>query len=191
MIRILMSAPNVLLLDEPTNDLDTDTLTVLEEYLEGFSGAVVTISHDRYFLDKIVDTILEFRDVGEIRRYTGNFSDYLAKRKMETVESAPPVIGSNPASAGPSRPPSRPPKLKLTFAQQREFQSIDEDISGLEEMLRRAEDDIQNNASDYEKLMPVIEEKERLESALAEKMNRWVYLNEIAEQINSKQTGAV
>jgi len=191
MMRILMSAPNVLLLDEPTNDLDTDTLTVLEEYLAGFSGAVVTISHDRYFLDKIVDTILEFRDAGEIRSYTGNFSDYLSKRKTEAVEYAPPAIGSKPASAGPSLPPSRPPKLKLTFAQQREFQSIDEDISGLEEMLRRAEDDIQNNASDYEKLMPVIAEKERLESALAEKMNRWVYLNEIAEQINSKQTGAV
>ena len=190
MLRILMSAPNVLLLDEPTNDLDTDTLTVLEEYLAGFSGAVVTISHDRYFLDKIVDTIFEFRDGGEIRRYTGNFSDYLAKREPEAgaVES---TLTAKSTSAEPSHSPSRPTKLKLTFAQQRELNSIDEDISGLEDQLRRAEEDMQRYASDYEKLMPVIAEKGRLESALADKMNRWVYLNEIAEQINSERPGSV
>jgi ATP-binding cassette subfamily F protein uup len=180
-------------LDEPTNDLDTDTLTVLEEYLMGFSGAVVTISHDRYFLDKIVDTIFEFRDAGEIRRYTGNFSDYLAKREPEVgaAQSALTAITDKSVSAELSPPPSRPAKLKLTFAQQRELNSIDEDISGLEDQLRRAEEDMQSNASNYEKLMPVIAEKGRLESALADKMNRWVYLNEIAEQINSKRPGPV
>ena len=193
MLRILMGAPNVLLLDEPTNDLDTDTLTVLEEYLANFSGAVVTISHDRYFLDKIADTIFEFRDGGEIRRYTGNFSDYLAKREPEAnaSDSLPAAMRDISATAEPSRPSPRPAKLKFTFAQQREFNTIEEDISALEEQLRRAEEDMQSNASDYVKLMPVIAEKRRLESALAEKMNRWVYLNEIAEQINSQRPGTV
>jgi ATP-binding cassette subfamily F protein uup len=189
MLRILMGAPNVLLMDEPTNDLDTDTLTVLEEYLEGFNGVVVTISHDRYFLDKIVDTIFEFRAGGEILRYTGNYSDYLGKREPEAADTAFTANTDKSASAEPSRSSSRPPKLKLTFAQQRELNVIDEDISGLEDQLRRAEEDIQSYASDYEKLMPAMAEKERLESALADKMNRWVYLNELAEQINSKQPG--
>ena len=193
MLRILMGAPNVLLLDEPTNDLDTDTLTVLEEYLAGFGGAVVTISHDRYFLDKIADTIFEFRDAGEIRRYTGNFSDYLARREQEADAAGPAhaAIKDMSASAEPSRPPSRPAKLKFTFAQQREFNAIDEDIAALEEALRRAEEDMKSFASDYEKLMPVIAEKERLESALADKMDRWVYLSELAEQINSQRPGSV
>ncbi len=193
LLRVLMSAPNVLLLDEPTNDLDTDTLTVLEEYLAGFSGAVVTISHDRYFLDKIVDTIFEFRDGGEIRRYTGNFSDYLAKREPEatTAETASSAPMDKAASAEPSRSPSRPPKLKLTFSEQRELSTIDEDIAALELGLRLVEEEVEINASNYEKLMPAIAEKERLASALVDKMNRWVYLNELVEQINSRQPGSV
>ncbi len=193
MLRILMGAPNVLLLDEPTNDLDTDTLTVLEDYLEGFNGAVVTISHDRYFLDKIVDTIFEFRDGGEIRRYTGNYSDYLARREPEAgaAESALTAAADKSTSAEPSRLPPRPAKPKLTFAQQRELNALDEDIAGLEDQLRMAEEDIQRNASDYEKLISVIAEKERIESALADKMDRWVYLNELAEQIKSMQPGSV
>ena len=188
MLRVLMSAPNVLLLDEPTNDLDTDTLTVLEDYLEGFGGAVVTISHDRYFLDKIADTILEFRDGGEIRRYTGNFSDYLSRREPEAATPAAAAV-SGKSAPEPSRTPPRPAKPKLTFSQQRELDTIDDVISDLEDQLRRAEEDILSSASDYEKLMTLTAEKERLEEALADKMNRWVYLNEIAEQISSQRQG--
>ena len=193
MLRALMGAPNVLLLDEPTNDLDTDTLTVLEDYLEGFSGAVVTISHDRYFLDKIADTILEFRDGGEIRRYTGNFSDYLARREPESGAGGPVLTAAAGKSAlsEPSRAPQRPARLKLTFSQQRELDTIDDVISDLEDQLRHAEEDMQSSASDYEKLMLLTAEKERLEAALADKMNRWVYLNELAEQISSQRSGPV
>lgn len=189
LLRILMGAPNILLLDEPTNDLDTDTLTVLEEYLESFSGAAVTISHDRYFLDKVVDTIFEFRDDGDIRQYTGGYSDYLDKREPETGEAdaVPSAKMDKAQSSEPSRAPSKPAKLRFTFAEQREFGTIDADILALEDHLRKAEEDVERYASDYEKLLPALAEKGRLEAALAEKMNRWVYLNELAERIASER----
>ena len=181
LLRILMGAPNVLLLDEPTNDLDTDTLTVLEDYLESFPGAVVTVSHDRYFLDKVVDTIFEFREDGDIRQYVGGYSDYLEKREPEPGDDAvtSAKVDKN-QSVGSS---SRSEKLKFTFAEQREFSIIDADIASLEDHLRQAEEDIERYASDYEKLLGVLAEKGRLEAALADKMNRWVYLNELAERI--------
>ena len=193
LLRILMGAPNVLLLDEPTNDLDTDTLTVLEEYLESFAGAVVTVSHDRYFLDKVVDTIFEFRENGEIRQYTGGYSDYLEKREPEIgdTDAVPSKKVEKAKSDEPTRSPSKPAKPKFTFAEQREFGTIDADIAALEDQLRQAEGDIERYASDYEKLMPVLAEKGRLEAALAEKMNRWVYLNELAERIASERHGTV
>ena len=183
LLRILMGAPNILLLDEPTNDLDTDTLTVLEEYLENFAGAVVTVSHDRYFLDKVVDTILELRDGGDICQYTGGYSDYLDKREPDTADADAAPSDKTDKSAEPSRSPSKPAKLRFTFAEQREFSTIDADIATLEDHLRQAEEDIERHASDYEKLLNVLAEKGRLEAALAEKMNRWVYLNELAERI--------
>jgi ATP-binding cassette subfamily F protein uup len=193
LLRILMGAPNVLLLDEPTNDLDTDTLTVLEEYLESFGGAVVAISHDRYFLDKVVDTIFEFRDDGEIRQYTGGYSDYLEKCEPEAGEadSASSAKDDKAKSHEPSRSPSKPAKPRFTFAEQREFGTIDADIAALEDRLRQAVEDVERYASDYEKLMPVLAEKGRLEAALAEKMDRWVYLNELAERIGGERPGTV
>lgn len=190
LLRILMGAPNILLLDEPTNDLDTTTLTVLEDYLEDFNGAVIAISHDRYFLDKVVDTIFEFREGGEIRQYTGGYSDYLEKRiadagDTDTAAFSKANKSGNPKSAEPPRPEKKQTKLKFTFAEQREFAAIDDDMAHLEERLRQAEAGITQYASDYERLMPFLEEKERLEAELALKMDRWVYLNELAEKINA------
>ncbi len=194
LLRILMGAPNILLLDEPTNDLDTNTLTVLEDYLEDFNGAVIAISHDRYFLDKVVDTIFEFRENGEIRQYTGGYSDYLEKRDSDAGDSDAAALGKadkseKPKSTEPSRTEKKQTKPKFTFAEQREFNTIDADITLLEERLRQAEAGITQYASDYERLMPFLDEKERLEAALALKMDRWVYLNELAEKINANLPG--
>ena len=185
MLRVLMGAPNVLLLDEPTNDLDTDTLTVLEEYLESFAGAVVSISHDRYFLDKVMDAIIEFREDGEIRQYSGGYSDYLEKREPETDGFARTNKDTKIKAASPRVAP-RP--VKFSFSEQREYETIDADIAVLEAQLSQAIINVEHCASDYEKLMPALAEKERLESALGEKMNRWVYLNELAERIENART---
>ncbi len=191
MLRILMGAPNVLLLDEPTNDLDTDTLTILEEYLESFNGAIITVSHDRYFLDKVVDTIFEFRDGGDIRQYTGGYSEYLNKREPETgdANAAPAAQKDKAISVEPSRLPSKSAKLKFTFAEQREFSTIDADIAAMEVQLRQAEENVELYASDYEKLLAALAEKGRLEAALTQMMNRWVYLNELAEKIERQRIG--
>lgn len=191
LLRILMGAPNVLLLDEPTNDLDTDTLTVLEDYLETFSGAVVTISHDRYFLDKAVDTILEIREGGEVRRYNGGYSDYLQKREPQDEEGQglEPVKATKEKTAEASRVDTRPAKAKFSFSQQREYAGIEDEIAALEERLERAGEDVDRFASDYEKLLPAIAQKESLEAQLAEKMDRWVYLSELAQKIEDQRTG--
>ena len=187
LLRILMGTPNILLLDEPTNDLDTATLTVLEDYLEDSNGAVIAISHDRYFLDKVVDTIFEFRENGEIREYTGGFSDYLEKRDSDAASASKADKSSKPKSTELPRPEKKQTKLKFTFAEQRDFDTIDADIALLEEKLKQAEAGITQYASDYERLKPFLEEKEHLEAELHLKMDRWVYLNELAEKINGNQ----
>jgi ATP-binding cassette subfamily F protein uup len=192
LLRVLMGAPNILLLDEPTNDLDTTTLTVLEDYLEDFNGAVITISHDRYFLDKVVDTIFEFREGGEIRKYAGGYSDYLEKREKEAddLDAAALSKAGKSGKLKPIEPPRQEKKqtrLKFTFSEQREFDTIDDDIALLEEKLNKVEAGITQYASDYDKLMPFLEEKEKVEAELAAKMDRWVYLNELAERIKRNQ----
>ncbi len=181
LLRVLMSAPNILLLDEPTNDLDTATLTVLEEYLEGFKGAVIAISHDRYFLDKVVDTILAFQDHGEVRLYAGNYSDYLDKCESEADNAD--IKSEKPKSSEPVRQPKQS-KPRFSFSEQREFNTIDSDLAALEDQLRQLERSIDQSARDYEQLIVLLDEKDRLSAALEIKMNRWVYLNELAERIN-------
>jgi ATP-binding cassette subfamily F protein uup len=179
LLKILMTAPNILLLDEPTNDLDITTLTILEDYLESFSGAVIAVSHDRYFLDKTANEIFEFRN-GICTRFNGNYSDYAEKAKEMYADEAPKPKKENTKK---ERVFVGKKKLRFSFKEQREFETIDDDIASLEEQIAAAEKDIAANSSDYVKLQELSDKKEQLENELAEKMERWVYLNDLAERI--------
>ena len=184
LLKILMTAPNILLLDEPTNDLDIATLTILEDYLENFSGAVIAVSHDRYFLDKMADEIFEFRD-GQCTRYNGNYSDYAEK-----------ALSAGSADEGRTKKKAEKKervytgktKLRFSFKEQREYDTIDDDIAKLEQDIADTEKDIAANSSDYVKLQELSDKKELLEQELSEKMERWVYLNDLAERIERGET---
>ena len=179
LLSVLMSAPNVLLLDEPTNDLDVMTLSILEDYLQSFPGPILTVSHDRFFLDKLADQIFEVRGDGEIHRYVGNWSDWAAKRKEEEapvkVEKPKAVVERN-----------REKKLKFSFKEQREFETIDDDLAELEAKLAACLEEQGTCGSDYVKLQELQNQQAELESKLEEKMERWVYLNELKEKIDAQ-----
>jgi len=180
LLSILMEAPNILLLDEPTNDLDIQTLTILEEYLENFNGAVIAVSHDRYFLDKAVDTIFEFQGNGKIRKCLGGYSDYLAgltadEPQKKTIEAKP----------VPAKKEKSNKKLKFTFNEQREFETIDAEIAELEEQVKRISVLINTEVSDYLKLQENIAKREVLEKTLEDKMERWIYLYDLGEKIET------
>ncbi len=181
LLGVLMSAPNVLLLDEPTNDLDIETLTILEDYLASFDGIVIAVSHDRYFLDKIATQIFEVSDSGEVLRYTGGYTDYLGKRR----ESATEVKEKKEKKETPREP--KPPKLRFSYKEQREYAVIEDEIAQLEEKIAQADTDMAVNATDYTALQRLTEEKEQLETALEEKMGRWMYLSELAEKIEAQK----
>ncbi len=184
LLGILMAAPNILLLDEPTNDLDIETLTILEDYLDAFPGAVIAVSHDRYFLDKTAGSIFEVGANGVVTRYEGNHGDYLRKRKSE--EKAAPA--PKKAETAP-RAQNRPQKLRFSFKEQREYDTIDRDIADLEARLAACEGEIAANASDYVKLQALAEQKQALEAELEHKTERWVYLNDLAERIEAERGG--
>lgn len=181
LLGVLMSAPNVLLLDEPTNDLDIETLTILEDYLASFDGIVIAVSHDRYFLDKIATQIFEVSDSGEVLRYTGGYTDYLGKRR----ESAPEVKEKKEKKETPREP--KPQKLRFSYKEQREYAVIEDEIAQLEKKIAQADADMAANATDYTALQRLTEEKEQLETALEEKMGRWMYLSELAEKIEAQK----
>ena len=180
LLSILMQAPNVLLLDEPTNDLDITTLSILEDYLETFPGPVLAVSHDRYFLDRLAGEILEVSEGGAVTRHVGNYSDYAASRPEPEAPEKKAVEKKEP-------PKPRPKKLKFSFKEQREYDTIDADIAALEEKIAACDREIAENASDYLALERLSEEKSQLEAQLDEKTERWVYLTELAEQIEAQR----
>ena len=185
LLRILMEAPNVLILDEPTNDLDIQTLRILEDYLDTFPGIVITVSHDRYFLDRVVRRIFAFEGNGVVKQYEGGFTDYWQKveASSEAVEKA--AKENDEVKKSKKDYKSHEKKIKFTYAEQKEFETIDEDIEKLEEKLEQFDKEIAANAKDFVKLQELTKNKEETQRLLDEKMERWVYLNDLAEQIEA------
>ncbi len=179
LLSVLMAAPNVLLLDEPTNDLDVTTLSILEDYLQSFPGPILTVSHDRFFLDKLADSIFEVRGDGEVLRYTGNWSDWEKKRKAEEQAAKP-----EKPRAVQERPRER--KLKFSYKEQREFETIDQELAELEEKIAQCAAAQGGCGSDYVKLQELQAQQAELEAALEEKTERWMYLNELKEKIDAQ-----
>ncbi len=182
LLSLLMEAPNILLLDEPTNDLDVTTLAILEEYLETFPGAVLAVSHDRYFLDKMARQIFEVGEEGQVTRYSGNYSDYLDKRQ---ATSAP--AQEEKAEKKPAGKPARQKKLKFTFKEQREYDTIEADIAALEARITQREGEMLACGSDYGKLQDLTKDQQADQAALEEKMDRWLYLTDLAEKIAAQE----
>ncbi len=197
LLRILMSAPNVLILDEPTNDLDIRTLTILEDYLDSFEGIVITVSHDRYFLERLTTRIFAFEGEGRLQQYEGGYLDYLRARE----ERAPELSIQDKKSRGNKkseeqkkkeqkarrdRNGARVQKLKFSYKEQREYDTIEDEIAALEEKLEGLDQKIMENATNSAKLSELTEEKNCAEAELEEKMDRWVYLNDLAEKIKAQ-----
>ncbi len=198
LLSVLMQAPNVLIFDEPTNDLDIATLTVLEDYLDEFSGAVIIVSHDRYFLDRLCIRTFSFEGDGIVRHYPGGYTDAMKARELEqlTKEMNAKNTGKkastakNVSSSGEKQGrPAREKKLKFTFSEKKEFETIDSDIAALEEKIAGLGEEMAQTADDYVKLQELSEEHRKLETELEEKMERWVYLNDLAEQIENERHG--
>lgn len=184
LLSILIKAPNILILDEPTNDLDIDTLTVLEDYLDDFPGAVIIVSHDRYFLDRLVIRTFAFEENGHIGHYTGGYSKYMNEKDERDAEN------EKKAAAAPSKDAkktdgrnSKPQKLKFSFNEKREYETIEETIADIERQLEELDQEIMANASNSGKLTELAAKKDELDELLMEKMDRWEYLSEMAEKI--------
>lgn len=194
LLRVLMEAPNVLILDEPTNDLDIQTLTILEDYLDHFDGIVITVSHDRYFLDRVVRRIFAFED-GTIRQYEGGYTDYQVRKEVEQGSSGDNntqnVIqvskSKEEADSNSNIGRGHAEKLKFSYKEQKEYETIDDDIAKLEELIEKCEQDSVNFARDFVKLNEIMKKKEEAKAMLDEKMDRWVYLQDLAEKIEAQK----
>lgn len=203
--KVLMSAPNVLILDEPTNDLDIATLTVLEDYLDRFGGIVIAVSHDRYFLDRVVRRIFAFQPDSSLRQSEGGYTDYESRARYEKAFSqasedsagikgrkvlktgAKAYNSEDDKSSDSDRGKSREKKLKFSYKEQREYETIESEIADIEDRISRTEAEILENTSDFVKLQQLSNEKENLSDLLAEKMDRWMYLEDLAEKIESQK----
>ena len=181
LLGVLMQDVNVLLLDEPTNDLDIYTLQVLESFIDEFNGPVITVSHDRYFLDRIVDKLFVYEGDGKIVNYPGNYSDYVARKQVEKAEEAA-TGGAKKEKTAPPRK-MQEPKLKFTYKEQKEYEVIDEVIEKLEAEVAALEEEMAAHASHFAKLQELAEQKEAKEEELMAQMERWEYLSELAERI--------
>ena len=181
LLSVLQAAPNVLIFDEANNDIDIPTMTILEDYLNSFQGIVITVSHDRYFLDNVVDRIFEFDGNGHLQQYEGGYTDYIeAKQKREVPKEE---VKAKKSTGKNDWKQNRPTKLKFSYMEQKEFETIDEDIAKLEEKLEKLDADMMANATNSAKLSELTLEKEFAEKQLEEKMERWVCLNDLAERI--------
>ena len=193
LLGILQSNPNFLVLDECTNDLDIPTMTILEDYLASFAGIVVTVSHDRYFLDNVVDRIFEFCGDGQLRQYEGGYTDYIEARGGEELSSA--ASGKEKKKEAKEEEKSgakdwkqhRSAKLRFSYKEQKEYETIDEDIAALEERLESLDGEIMANATNSAKLRELMEKKGQVQADLDEKMDRWLYLTELAERIEAQK----
>lgn len=197
LLRVLMEAPNVLILDEPTNDLDIRTLTILEDYLDSFDGIVITVSHDRYFLDRCVRRIFAFEGNGLLKQYEGGYTDYQLRREMEGTDA---LLGRESGkssgssekdaaadvSAGKTAKP-RSHQLKLSYKEQREYETIEEEIAATEEKIEQTEAEILKYSRDFVKLNELSKQKEELQQLLDEKMDRWMYLEELVAKIKEAE----
>lgn len=199
LLKVIFTGANVYLFDELSNDIDIQTLTILEDFLNSFPGIVITVSHDRYFLDNVVDRIFEFDGNGHLQQYEGGYTDYLETKQkrasQETPESGNALLGKSEkgkseeevSKASKDWKQNRKTKLKFSYKEQKEFETIDDDIAQLEDKIAALEAEILANATNPGKLNELMKEKEEAEQALEEKMDRWVYLNDLAEKIESQK----
>ena len=185
--KVLMESPNVLILDEPTNDLDIPTLTILEDYLDSFNGIIIAVSHDRYFLDNLVDRIFAFEGEGNLKQYEGGYTDYLDAKQRYAAENTTIQVETKKSNSKDDWKQNRPTKLKFSYKEQKEYETIDEDIAALEEKIESVDQEMIANATNSAKLSELMKVKEEAEKALEEKMERWVYLNDLAEQIEAQK----
>lgn len=191
LLRVLMEAPNVLILDEPTNDLDITTLAILEDYLDNYEGIVITVSHDRYFLDRVVRRIFAFEEGGKLRQYEGGYTDYRNKAIAEgrltgsadNTQTKQEVREASGEKTDAKSTWTHEKKLKFTYKEQKEYETIEDDIAAMEERMEAIDDEMVKNAHDFVKLNELTKEKSALETSIEEKMERWAYLEELAAKI--------